>query len=89
MTYYFNTQPLKDDLVGTLSGSVLFAQSAIIPSRASKLKEDIQPHLVALRDTLLLFKPLEGSPFEPNHGISVRVLQKDGKVKSLLVFFSK
>ena len=79
-TIYFNTRPLLNDLVGTLSGSVLFAQSSVIPSRASKLKDDIQPHLVALRDTLVLFKPLDISTFESSLGVSVRVLQKDGKV---------
>ena len=44
---------------GTLGGNVLFAQSSIFPSRPATDPKDIRPHLVSLRDTLVLFKPLD------------------------------
>ena len=75
---YFNVEELHNDLVGKLHACVLFAQSAIIPSRASALAKDVQPHLVASRKTLILLKPLDKN-FEADHGISVRVSQRDGK----------
>ena len=44
---------------GTLGGNVLFAQSSVFPSRPATDPKDIRPHLVSLRDTLVLFKPLD------------------------------
>jgi len=74
-TIVFNDQPLKDDLNGSLQGSVLCAQSTIVPSRASALPDDVQPRLVAQRDTLVMFKPLgsETLPF-----VTLQVVAADG-----------
>lgn len=55
---YFNESTLRNDLDGDLQGSVLFAQCAVLPSRASRLNGDVHPRLAGLRDTLALFKPL-------------------------------
>ncbi|MDR0279498.1 MAG: M66 family metalloprotease [Paucimonas sp.] len=74
-TIAFNDQPLKDDLRGSLQGSVLCAQTSIIPSRASALPDDPHPRLVAQRDTLVMFKPQgdETLPF-----ITLQVIAADG-----------
>ncbi len=69
---YFNTLPAKNDLKGQLQGSVSFAQCSVMPSRASMLANDVQPRPVALRDTLVLFRPLDGVDHSP-HGISFSV----------------
>lgn len=74
-TIVFNDQPLKNDLHGSLQGSVLCAQTSILPSRASALPDDVQPRLVAQRDTLVMFKPLgsETLPF-----VTLQVVAADG-----------
>tara|TARA_B100001094_G_scaffold333028_2_gene407994 strand:- start:6069 stop:8114 length:2046 start_codon:yes stop_codon:yes gene_type:complete len=54
--YSFYNQKYPSDIVGNLKGTVLFAQSTIIPS-LHQIENDIQPHLVANRTTLILFKP--------------------------------
>ncbi|MDR0279497.1 MAG: M66 family metalloprotease [Paucimonas sp.] len=74
-TIAFNDQPLKDDLHGSLQGSVLCAQTNILPSRASKLPEDVHVRLVAQRATLVMFKPLAGEvlPY-----VELQVIAADG-----------
>lgn len=76
-TIFFNNKKLENDLEGELKGSVLFAQSTILPSRASELPNDIQPRLVSLRDTMLLFKPLDQN-LDANSGFTVTVFDSQG-----------
>ena len=77
----FNDQELSNDLEGrgnsspTLEGSVMFAQTQIIPSKSPTDATDIRPHLVSLRDTLVLFKPLS-SNFDISSGVNVNVYDK-------------
>ena len=54
----------------------MFAQNAIFPSKTPTEKEDIRPHLVSLRDTLLLFKPLDND-FDSNEGVQLVVSNKN------------
>jgi hypothetical protein len=76
----FNTMNLNNDLTGTLKGSVMFAQSTIIPSRSSGVSGDVQPRLTSLKDTLVMLKPLTGS-LNYTNGIQVSVQDKNtGKV---------
>jgi predicted small secreted protein len=76
----FNTMNLNNDLTGTLKGSVMFAQSTIIPSQASAIAGDVQPRLTSLKDTLVMLKPLTGSLNYAN-GVQVSVQDKNtGKV---------
>ena len=57
---FFNNQELSNDLEGgDLKGNVVFAQATTFPSRPATDPQDIRPHLVSLRDTLVLFKPLD------------------------------
>lgn len=55
---YFNQRVLNNNLEGDLSGTLMMAQSSVLPARLSEIEGDIQPHLVGLRDTLVLFKPI-------------------------------
>ncbi|MHA6197626.1 M66 family metalloprotease [Pseudomonas wadenswilerensis] len=55
---YFNQRVLNNNLWGDVSGTLMMAQSTTLPARASEIEGDIQPHLVGLRDTLVLFKPI-------------------------------
>jgi len=69
----FNATTPTNDLQGSLSAQVLFAQSQIIPVRPRE--GDRQPHLVSLRKALLLVRPLrpDSAP------LSVVVLDASGK----------
>lgn len=73
---YFNEVQLRSDLSGAVQGSLLFAQAAVIPSRASMLPGDTQPRLVALRKTLVMFKPF-GS--ETGYTLTVRLEGQTGE----------
>lgn len=53
----FNTTIPTNDLTGTFSAQVLFAQSQIIPARSRE--GDNQPHLIGDRKCLLLVRPLK------------------------------
>ncbi|TMO45608.1 hypothetical protein CWC25_05700 [Pseudoalteromonas sp. S4389] len=55
-THYFNQNALNSDTEGNFPATVLFAQNSITPS-LNKIEDDIQPHLVAQRKTMLMFKP--------------------------------
>ncbi|OLS60173.1 M66 family metalloprotease [Pseudomonas putida] len=68
---YFNDRDLRNDLVGELKGSVLFAQVSVLPSRSSPIAGDVQPRLTGLRDTLVMFKPI--SAVVAAEGIQLRV----------------
>ena len=78
----FNDQELlndleaNDDSTAPLEGSVMFAQSQIIPSKPPTDATDIRPHLVSLRDTLVLFKPLN-SNFDISAGVKLTVYDKN------------
>lgn len=69
-------QKSTNDLIGDLRGHVLFAQNAIFPVKQPTEHEDIRPHLVSLRDTLLLFKPL-GHDFDSGYGVKLLVSNKN------------
>lgn len=45
------------DTVGELQGTVLFAQGQIFPSKNGIPNDNMQPHVTALRKTLVMFKP--------------------------------
>ncbi len=57
-TLPFNTNNFPSDVEGTLAASVSFVQNSIIPSR-NHIQGDTQPHLTALRKTMVLFQPKE------------------------------
>ena len=57
----------------------MFAQASTFPSRPASNSEDIRPHLVALRDTLVLFKPLSET-FDPTSGTKMSVLDQDDNI---------
>jgi len=69
----FNTFDKNNDLKGKLSANVKFAQSQVIP--ATLKANDVQPHLVANRRTLLLVKPLQTV-----YNLEVSVLDAQSKV---------
>ena len=60
---------------GSLQGQVLFAQNVIIPSKTATDPEDHRPHLVSLRDTLILFRPI--SSINPEIGVAVSISDKN------------
>jgi hypothetical protein len=72
----FNTTPPTNHLQGTLSAEVRFAQSQLIP--ATPRKGDSQPHLVGLRRTLLLVRPLK-----PIREVPMEVTARDRAGKEL------
>lgn len=74
---YFNTTTGKSDLLGALQGSVQFAQTSVMPSRASAVPGDLQPRLVALRDALVMFKPTGN--VDASNGLTL-TLVRDKKV---------
>lgn len=63
---YFNERTLRNDLEGDLRGCVLFAQVSILPNRASRWPDDVQPRLVARRATLVMFRPETDNGPVPN-----------------------
>ena len=71
---YFNTNIPQNDLEGSLTGSVLFAQHSIFPAK-SRIINDIQPHLTARRNTMILFNPID---LNENETIEVFVKYKGG-----------
>ncbi len=70
----FNTTNPVNDLTGSLTAQVLFAQSQILP--AHPRAGDNQPHLTSLRKSLLLVRPLKADDKTP---MSVVVLNAQGK----------
>lgn len=51
----FNDNQWVSDTTGRLTGTVLLGQNQIMPSQ-QHVANDVQPHLSALRDTLVMFK---------------------------------
>lgn len=74
----FNTTAPTDDLKGNLPAQVLFAQSQVVPAHVRA--GDRQPHLIGLRKTLLLVRPLQAAPGV----LAVTVLGAGGKVMGTL-----
>lgn len=74
----FNTTKPTNDLKGSLSAQVLFAQSQVIPVRVRE--GDRQPHLVSLRKALLIVRPLQAEVAP----LTVTVLAAGGKVLGVL-----
>lgn len=65
------------DTNGTLKGTVLFAQSQIIPA-TPRIANDVQPHITALRDTLVLFKADPSVQLARNKSILLKAYAADG-----------
>ena len=76
----FNTTSPTNDLEGTLSAHVRFAQSQIIPAHPGK--GDTQPHLISQRKCLLLVQPLKPDGTTPLH---VTIRNNAGKTLGSLV----
>ena len=76
---FFNNAEKTNDLEGELRGNVVFAQASTFPSRPANDAEDIRPHLVALRDTLVLFKPLDET-FDPTAGTMMSITDQDDNI---------
>src|SRR5436190_1036940 len=70
----FNTTTPTNDLKGSLAARVQFAQSQILSSHPQK--GDNQPHLIGLRKSLLLVKPLKADNTTP---MDVTARDKGGK----------
>ena len=62
-----------------LAGTVLFAQSHVIPSKHRNEGDDTQPHLVAMRKTLVMLKP-HNDNFPEDGLIEMTVYGGDGEV---------
>ncbi|AXF75347.1 M66 family metalloprotease [Erwinia tracheiphila] len=73
----FNNSDNTNDLQGSLSANIKFAQSQIIPARP--VPGDPQPHLVAFRETLVLVKPQDNLD-----AITLRVTDTEGKIIGIL-----
>ena len=77
-TVFWNNNWSSDLSGGELEGTVLFAQSQIIPSK-NGISGDNQPHLTALRKTLVMFKPQD---YTSSEAIFLAVRDVDGLVLS-------
>ncbi|MEG2564945.1 MAG: M66 family metalloprotease [Acinetobacter sp.] len=76
---YFNTTAPENDLQGSLSARVQFAQSQILPAY---IKDgDRQPHLTSLRKSLLLVQPLQSNNETP---LQVEAHDSNGKLLGAL-----
>ena len=65
-----------NDLEGSLQGQIYFAQNIIIPSKKATDPDDNRPHLISLRDTLILFKPISSVSFDSE--VKVSISDEDG-----------
>lgn len=70
----FNATTPKNDLSGTLEAQVLFAQSQVIPARPRE--GDRQPHLIGLRQALLMVRPVSAFSAAP---LTVTAKTAEGK----------
>lgn len=75
----FNTTAPTNDLTGSLTARVQFAQSQIIPARPRN--GDNQPHLVGYRTSLLLVRPLKADGKTP---MVVTAMSGEGKTLGTL-----
>ena len=69
-----------NNLIGNLKGNVQFAQSHIIPSKTSAATGQYWAHLVSLRDTLVLFKPLDITNIDSTADVFLQVLDENGNI---------
>ena len=73
----FNQNSWPSDTQGSLLGTVLFAQSQIIPAQ-TRIQGDSQPSILASRDTLVLFKPDPTVQLAQGKGIVLKAYSSDG-----------
>ena len=69
-----------NNLIGSLKGNVQFAQSHIIPSKPSNVTGKYWAHLVSLRDTLVIFKPLGIENIDDTAEVFLDILDETGKI---------
>jgi hypothetical protein len=75
----FNQNTWPSDTQGSLQGTVLFAQSQVIPAQ-TRIQGDLQPSVLALRDTLVLFKPDPKVQLTQGKGILVKAYSSDDRL---------
>ena len=73
---FFSNDNWPSDTTGSLSGTVLFAQNQVIPSKV-RISGDMRPTLSALRTTLVMFKPSAGV-VDNKYVLEMRVRAEDG-----------
>jgi hypothetical protein len=73
----FNQNTWPSDTQGSLLGTVLFAQSQIIPAQ-TRIPGDLQPSILASRDTLVLFKPDPSVQLAKDKGIAITAYSSGG-----------
>ncbi|GHA45016.1 M66 family metalloprotease [Photobacterium aphoticum] len=76
--HYFSQKALPSDTQGRLLGSVNMAQSIIMPT-VHQVQDDRQPHLVALRKTLVIFEP-QDETFSLTTPITLTAKNSQGEV---------
>ncbi|MEY1389156.1 M66 family metalloprotease [Providencia stuartii] len=74
--FYYNTNNYPSDIQGDLKGNVFYAQHSIIPA-INRIDDDIQPHLVSGRKTLVIFKPHE--KIKENEQLNIKVYNEDNE----------
>lgn len=74
---YFNNNVFGSDTIGDFKGSVFFVQNSIIPSK-KHIDNDIQPHLVSKRKTMVLFKSYES--IDQNESVYLHVKNRSGNI---------
>ena len=80
-TVFWNNADWPSDISGgELEATVLFAQSQIIPSK-NGVDSDKQPHLTALRKTLVMFRP-HNQNIDTSNTIGMTVRDVNGRVLS-------
>jgi len=72
---FFSNDNWPSDTTGSLSGTVLFAQNQVIPSKI-RISGEMRPTLSALRTTLVMFKPSAG--VDDKYVLEMRVRAEDG-----------
>lgn len=80
----FNQNSWPSDTSGTLPGTVLFAQSQIIPA-TTRIANDSQPHVTGLRDTLVLFKADPSVELASGKSILLKAYAADGGMLGAVV----
>jgi len=75
--FWDNEWPSDTD--GELKGTVLFAQAQILPSKHRIEGDYTQPHLTAIRKTLVMFQPSEGL-VEDTVPLQMTAKDKDGMI---------
>lgn len=81
---YFNNN-FYNDLKGSLEGYVMFAQHSIIPAK-QHIDGDVQPHLTAERDTLVMMK-LSESDRDTAERVFMAVADENNKIIKQFAMF--